>query len=159
MLLSHLITLIIVVKSEWRIILTSLIDWRNPFPLRWLWSYWFLTVTEIVDFFFNRNLLWHFNLDSVNWDVYIWGLLKSKSWITYSNNFLWTIANNCCFILPVRRLLLDLLLLIITLFAWNLSRLLWDVKRSLVFKMLIIIMLIKISLTAVNVIFNIFLIH
>jgi hypothetical protein len=61
----------------------------------------------------------------------------------------------------MRRLLLNLLLLIITLLAGNFSWLLRNIKWCWVFKLkiLIIVMLVKISLTAVNIVFNIFLIH
>ena len=163
LLLCYCIALVIVIESERRVVLTnsSLINWRNSFPLGWLWPYWLLTVTKCIDFFFYRNLLGHFYFDGIHWNMYIRCLLKSKSWITYTNNFLWTIANDRRFILSMRWLLLDLLMLIIALFAWNFSWLLRNIKRCWVFKlkMLVTIMLIEISLTVVNIVFNIFLVH
>ena len=163
LLLCYWIALVIIIESERRVVLTnsSLINWRNSFPLGWLWPYWLLTVTKCIDFFFYRNLLGHFYFDGIHRNVYIRCLLKSKSWITNADNFLGTITYDRRFILSMRWLLLDLLMLIITLFAWNFSWLLRNIKRCWVFKlkMLVTIMLIEISLTVINIVFNIFLVH
>jgi hypothetical protein len=150
------IALIISIKSKWWIILHSCsrIDGGTSFSIRRLRTNWFMTITLRVHIFFYNRLIWYANFNSIN--RYIVWLLKNKSRITYTYHFLRTITYHGSFIFSMRRLLnlLRILYLFTLYFSWTRSHIKWIFN-----KLLILILLVKIILTIINIIFNIFLIN
>ena len=83
-------------------------------------------------------------------------MLENKSWITYTNHFLRTVAYHGSLILSVRRLLNLLRIhLLLNLDFWCT----WSHIKWIFNKLLILILLIEIILSVIDIIFNLFLIY